>query len=87
MVEECSCEEGNLKKDCAGRYGVLSVERSTDERAVGVVVGLSARGLRGFQGRVFDEVGEPGVLETLSLYVVGDRFKDEIVGRGGHTGT
>ena len=78
---------GWFEKGLACAYGILSVERSTDERTVGVVIGLSARGLHGFQGGVFDEIGEPGVLETLLLYVVGDCFEDEVVGRRGHADT
>ena len=56
-------------------------------RTVGVAIGRSARGLHGFQGRVVDEIGGPGVLDRFFLQIVRDWFKEEVVGRRGDTDT
>lgn len=67
-----------------GWYSVWSVESTTDERAVAIVIRLSARGLHWFQGLVVGEIGEPRILETVFLDAGGDVFKDESVLMGRH---
>ena len=85
-VEDSCCEDekGQFEKGLARRDHVLSVERSTDDCTVGVVIELAARGLYGVQGWVVDEIGELGV---FFLYVVRYWINDKVVGRRGHTDT